>query len=143
MRRFVSALAVLCTLIAAPALAAAATSAASAAPPSDDVIRQKIVGSWGQTPACAEGHLTFKSDGTFASKGADEVDGVTGSYAVDHGRLTGKNGDNTMPDELVDKAVQAIILNARSGKIGDGKIFLTKIDEAIRIRNDERGAAAL
>lgn len=48
-----------------------------------------------------------------------------------------------LPDELVDKAVQAIITNARSGKIGDGKIFLTKIDEAIRIRNDERGAAAL
>ncbi|HET9698260.1 MAG TPA: P-II family nitrogen regulator [Terriglobales bacterium] len=48
-----------------------------------------------------------------------------------------------MPDELVDKAVQAIVANARSGKIGDGKIFLTKIDDAIRIRNDERGAAAL
>jgi len=48
-----------------------------------------------------------------------------------------------LPDELVDKAVQAIITNARTGKIGDGKIFLTKIDEAIRIRNDERGAAAL
>jgi nitrogen regulatory protein P-II 1 len=48
-----------------------------------------------------------------------------------------------LPDELVNKAVQAIVTNARSGKIGDGKIFLTKIDEAIRIRNDERGAAAL
>ena len=48
-----------------------------------------------------------------------------------------------LPDELVDKAVQAIVGNARTGKIGDGKIFLTKIDEAIRIRNDERGAAAL
>jgi nitrogen regulatory protein P-II 1 len=48
-----------------------------------------------------------------------------------------------LPDELVEKAVQAILTTARSGKIGDGKIFLTKIDEAIRIRNDERGAAAL
>jgi nitrogen regulatory protein P-II 1 len=48
-----------------------------------------------------------------------------------------------LPDELVDKAVQAIVTTARSGKIGDGKIFLTRIDEAIRIRNDERGAAAL
>ena len=48
-----------------------------------------------------------------------------------------------LPDELVDKAVQAIVTNARTGKIGDGKIFLTRIDEAIRIRNDERGAAAL
>jgi nitrogen regulatory protein P-II 1 len=48
-----------------------------------------------------------------------------------------------LPDELVDKAVQAIVATARSGKIGDGKIFLSKIDEAIRIRNDERGATAL
>jgi nitrogen regulatory protein P-II 1 len=48
-----------------------------------------------------------------------------------------------LPDELVEKAVQAIISTARSGKIGDGKIFLSRIDEAIRIRNDERGAAAL
>src|ERR1700740_6484 len=43
-------------------------------------------------------------------------------------------------DELVDKAVQAILSSARTGKIGDGKIFISKIDEAIRIRNDERGA---
>lgn len=46
-------------------------------------------------------------------------------------------------DSLVDKAVQAIIKNAQTGKIGDGKIFLTKINEAIRIRNEERGVAAL
>jgi nitrogen regulatory protein P-II 1 len=48
-----------------------------------------------------------------------------------------------LPDELVEKAVQAIVTTARSGKIGDGKIFLSKIDEAIRIRNDERGPTAL
>jgi nitrogen regulatory protein P-II 1 len=46
-------------------------------------------------------------------------------------------------DELVEKAVQAILSSARTGKIGDGKIFLSKIDDAIRIRNDERGPAAL
>jgi len=46
-------------------------------------------------------------------------------------------------DELVDKVVQAVLSAARSGKIGDGKIFLSKIDEAIRIRNDERGEMAL
>src|SRR3954471_6911280 len=45
--------------------------------------------------------------------------------------------ETVLPDELVDKAVQAIVTNARSGKIGDGKIFLTRVDEAIRIRNDE------
>src|SRR3954464_3626267 len=46
-------------------------------------------------------------------------------------------------DELVDKAIQAILTAARTGKIGDGKIFVSKIDEAIRIRNDERGPTAL
>ncbi len=46
-------------------------------------------------------------------------------------------------DDVVEKAVQAITTAARTGKIGDGKIFLSRIDEAIRIRNDERGEAAL
>ncbi len=46
-------------------------------------------------------------------------------------------------DELVEKAVQAILSSARTGKIGDGKIFISRIDEAIRIRNDERGSSAL
>ncbi len=48
-----------------------------------------------------------------------------------------------VPDELVEKAVAAIVVAARTGKIGDGKIFISKIDEAIRIRNDERGSTAL
>jgi nitrogen regulatory protein P-II 1 len=48
-----------------------------------------------------------------------------------------------VPDELVEKAVQAIQSSARTGKIGDGKIFISRIDEAIRIRNDERGSSAL
>ena len=48
-----------------------------------------------------------------------------------------------VPDELVEKAVQAIVSSARTGKIGDGKIFISRIDETIRIRNDERGEAAL
>ena len=46
-------------------------------------------------------------------------------------------------DEMVEKAVNAIATAARSGKIGDGKIFLSRIDEAIRIRNDERGESVL
>jgi nitrogen regulatory protein P-II 1 len=48
-----------------------------------------------------------------------------------------------IPDELLDKAVAAIIGSTRTGKIGDGKIFISKVDEAIRIRNDERGSSAL
>src|ERR1700677_2646952 len=46
-------------------------------------------------------------------------------------------------DALADKAVQAIVGAARTGKVGDGKIFLSRVDEAIRIRNDERGEGAL
>ncbi len=46
-------------------------------------------------------------------------------------------------DDRVDKVVQAIIVAARTGTIGDGKIFLSKVDEAIRIRNEERGEIAL
>ena len=46
-------------------------------------------------------------------------------------------------DPMVEKVVQAISAAARTGKIGDGKIFLSRMDEAIRIRNDERGEDAL
>ncbi len=48
-----------------------------------------------------------------------------------------------VPDEVVDQIVTAISNAARSGKIGDGKIFVSRIDAAIRIRNDERGDVAL
>ena len=44
---------------------------------------------------------------------------------------------------LKDKVVEAILGAARTGHIGDGKIFISRVDEAIRIRNDERGEAAL
>jgi nitrogen regulatory protein P-II 1 len=46
-------------------------------------------------------------------------------------------------DERAEQVVQTIVTAARTGKIGDGKIFLSKIDDAIRIRNDERGDSAL
>jgi len=46
-------------------------------------------------------------------------------------------------DDLVEKAVHAIVTAARTGKIGDGKIFISKVDDAIRIRNEERGDTAL
>src|ERR1700756_321861 len=48
-----------------------------------------------------------------------------------------------LSDEMVEKATQAVITAAQTGKIGDGKIFLSRIDEAIRIRNIERGDNAL
>ena len=48
-----------------------------------------------------------------------------------------------LTDDMAEKSVQAIVTAARTGKIGDGKIFLTRVDDAIRIRNDERGESAL
>ena len=46
-------------------------------------------------------------------------------------------------DELADKAVQAIVEAANTGRIGDGKIFVQAVEEAIRIRTGERGADAV
>ena len=46
-------------------------------------------------------------------------------------------------DDAVEKVIHAIATTARTGHIGDGKIFVSRIDEAIRIRNDERGETAL
>ena len=48
-----------------------------------------------------------------------------------------------LADAMVEKAVQAILVSARTGKIGDGKIFLTRVDDAIRLRNEERGEGVL
>ena len=48
-----------------------------------------------------------------------------------------------LEDAQVSAAVDAILKTASTGKIGDGKIFLSKVDEVIRIRNQERGAMAV
>jgi nitrogen regulatory protein P-II 1 len=48
-----------------------------------------------------------------------------------------------LEDNLVERAVEAIQQAAHTGRIGDGKIFVTTIDEAIRIRTGERGADAV
>ena len=84
------------------------------------------------------------------------VEGMTVLEARGHGRQKGHTEfyrgreytvdlipkikiEMVLQDDMVEKAVQTIMTAARTGKIGDGKIFLTKIDDAIRIRNDERG----
>ncbi len=46
-------------------------------------------------------------------------------------------------DDIVDQVVEAITTAARTGKIGDGKIFVSDVDQAIRIRTGETGAAAV
>jgi nitrogen regulatory protein P-II 1 len=48
-----------------------------------------------------------------------------------------------LEDQLVERAVEAIQHAAQTGRIGDGKIFITTIDEVIRIRTGERGAEAI
>jgi len=88
------------------------------------------------------------------------VEGMTVLEARGHGRQKGHTEfyrgreytvdlipkikiEMVLADDMVEKAVQTIVTAARTGKIGDGKIFLTKVDDAIRIRNDERGDSAL
>ena len=46
-------------------------------------------------------------------------------------------------DDIADQVIEAITKNARTGKVGDGKIFVTEIEQAIRIRTGETGAAAV
>ncbi|MEL7536769.1 MAG: P-II family nitrogen regulator [Pseudomonadota bacterium] len=46
-------------------------------------------------------------------------------------------------DEIAEQAIEAITTTARTGKIGDGKIFVSQLDEAIRIRTGETGADAV
>lgn len=48
-----------------------------------------------------------------------------------------------LPDELVDRAMEAIEQSARTGRIGDGKIFVTSVETAVRIRTGERDGNAL
>ena len=88
------------------------------------------------------------------------VEGMTVSEVRGHGRQKGHTEtyrgreytvdllpkvkiEMVLPDNLVEKAVDAIMKAASTGKIGDGKIFLSKVEEAIRIRNQERGVVAL
>lgn len=46
-------------------------------------------------------------------------------------------------DSMVEKVVEAIMNAARTGKVGDGKIFITPVEDAVRIRTGERGVEAL
>jgi len=88
----------------------------------------------------AEGMTVTEVRGHGRQKGHTEV--YRGrEYSVD--LIPKTKIEMVLADAMVEKAVEAIKGAARSGKIGDGKIFLSRIDEAIRIRNDERGEGAL
>ena len=88
------------------------------------------------------------------------IEGLTVSEVRGHGRQKGHTEhyrgreytvdllpkikiEMVLDDPRVDEAVAAVLKSAATGKIGDGKIFLYKVDEAIRIRNQDRGVAAL
>jgi nitrogen regulatory protein P-II 1 len=88
------------------------------------------------------------------------VEGMTVSEVRGHGRQKGHTEayrgneykidllpkikvELVLEDKLVDSAIDTIINTAATGKIGDGKIFVYKVEEAIRIRSRERGVGAL
>jgi nitrogen regulatory protein P-II 1 len=48
-----------------------------------------------------------------------------------------------LSDEKLDEAIDAIVKTAKTGKIGDGKVFVSAVEEAVRIRTEEKGVAAV
>ena len=87
-----------------------------------------------------EGMTVTEVKGFGRQKGHTEI--YRGSeYTVDF--LPKVKFDLVVADDRVDIAVKAIIKSAKTGKIGDGKIFVTHIEEAIRIRTEERGENAV
>ena len=48
-----------------------------------------------------------------------------------------------LPDSQVESAVSTIVKSAKTGKIGDGKVFVTNVEDAVRIRTEEKGEAAV
>jgi nitrogen regulatory protein P-II 1 len=87
-----------------------------------------------------EGMTVSEVKGFGRQKGHTEI--YRGSeYTVDF--LPKVKFEIVVPDDRVQKAVEAIVEAARTGKIGDGKVFVVPIEEAIRIRTEERGEAAI
>jgi nitrogen regulatory protein P-II 1 len=87
-----------------------------------------------------EGMTVIEVKGFGRQKGHTEI--YRGSeYTVDF--LPKIKLELVVPNERVDAAVAAIIKAAKTGKIGDGKIFVTAIEEAVRIRTEEKGEKAL
>lgn len=87
-----------------------------------------------------EGMTISEVKGFGRQKGHTEI--YRGSeYTVDF--LPKVKFEVVLADNLVEKAVAAIARSAKTGKIGDGKIFVLPIDDAIRIRTEETGESAV
>ena len=87
-----------------------------------------------------EGMTVSEVKGFGRQKGHTEI--YRGSeYTVDF--LPKVKFEIVVSDERVQKAVDAIVQSAKTGKIGDGKVFILNIEDAIRIRTEERGESAI
>jgi len=87
-----------------------------------------------------EGMTVTEVKGFGRQKGHTEI--YRGSeYTVDF--LPKVKIEVAVADEVAGKAVEAIVKAAKTGKIGDGKVFVVALEEVVRIRTDERGEAAL
>src|SRR5205807_4920509 len=87
-----------------------------------------------------EGMTVIEVKGFGRQKGHTEI--YRGSeYTVDF--LPKIKIEVVLSDDQADQAVAAIVKAARTGKIGDGKVFVSTIEEAVRIRTDEKGEAAV
>jgi nitrogen regulatory protein PII len=87
-----------------------------------------------------EGMTVTEVKGFGRQKGHTEI--YRGSeYTVDF--LPKVKIEIVVTDDLVTKAIDAIVKAAKTGKIGDGKVFVLPIEEAVRIRTDERGDTAV
>ena len=102
----------------------------------------------------------FKVDEVREALGAIGVQGLTVTEVKGFGRQKGHTElyrgaeyvvdflpkarlDAAVPDELLEAVLEAIEKSAKTGKIGDGKIFVSDLQEVIRIRTGETGASAL
>ena len=87
-----------------------------------------------------EGMTVTEVKGFGRQKGHTEI--YRGSeYTVDF--LPKVKIEIAVADDILDKVVTTIAKAAKTGKIGDGKIFITPLDDVLRIRTDERGDAAV
>jgi nitrogen regulatory protein P-II 1 len=87
-----------------------------------------------------EGMTVTEVKGFGRQKGHTEI--YRGSeYTVDF--LPKVKIEIALGDELVAKAVETVVKAAKTGKIGDGKVFVVPLEEVVRIRTDERGEAAI
>ncbi len=87
-----------------------------------------------------EGMTVSEVKGFGRQKGHTEI--YRGSeYTVDF--LPKVKVEIVVSDDILEKTVDTIVKAAKTGKIGDGKVFVVALEEAVRIRTDERGEAAI